>query len=70
MTDLTHLPPASKAELRAMLARAGLELPEDLFEEFCEAWPAFEAMVRRLPRARDRMDEPAHSYAPDRIVRP
>jgi hypothetical protein len=29
-------------------------------DELCKSYPAFEAMVRRLPRGRDRFDEPAH----------
>jgi len=39
---------------------AGLELPEPIMDELCKSYPAFEAMVRRLPRARDCFDEPAH----------
>ena len=44
-----------------MARAAGLDLPEKLMEELCDAYPAFEAMVRRLPRARSRFDEPAHT---------
>jgi hypothetical protein len=29
-------------------------------DELCKSYPAFEAMVRRLPRARDPFDDPAH----------
>ena len=52
-----------------MARRAGLELPEELMQQFIEAWPAFEAMVRRIPRSLGREAEPAHSYRPMRIVR-
>jgi hypothetical protein len=70
MSDLTHLPPATPDEIRKMAAAAGLTLPEALLQQLIEAWPIFEAMVRRLPRGRARMDEPAHSYSPARIVEP
>ncbi len=43
-----------------MAAQAGLHFPDDIMDELCESYPAFEAMVRRLPRARVRFDEPAH----------
>ena len=52
-----------------MVRRAGLDLPDDLMQQFIEAWPAFEAMVRRIPRSLGRDAEPAHSYRPLRIVR-
>jgi hypothetical protein len=53
-----------------MARRAGLELPEPLMQQFIAAWPAFEAMVRRIPRNLDRAAEPAHTYRPTRSVRP
>jgi len=56
-----HLPPSSREEIRRMARAAGLDLPEKLMEELCDAYPAFEAMVRRLPRARAHFDEPAHT---------
>ena len=68
-TDLSHLPPSTPEEIRAMTQRAGLDLPEELIEQFIEAWPPFEAMVRRIPRNLGREAEPAHSYRPLRIVR-
>ena len=46
-TDLSHLPPSTPEEIRAMARRAGLDLPEELMQQFIEAWPNFEAMVRR-----------------------
>jgi hypothetical protein len=52
-----------------MTRRAGLDLPEELMQQFIAVWPAFEAMVRRIPRDLDRAAEPAHSYRPLRIVR-
>ena len=58
---LAALPPSSREEIRSMARAAGLDLPEKLMEELCDAYPAFEAMVRRLPRARPRFDEPAHT---------
>jgi hypothetical protein len=67
--DLSHLPPSTPEEIRTMARRAGLNLSEELMQQFIEAWPAFEAMVRRIPRSLGRAAEPAHSYRPARIVR-
>ena len=61
LQTLAALPPSSREEIRRMARAAGLDLPEKLMEELCDAYPAFEAMVRRLPRARARFDEPAHT---------
>ena len=68
-TDMTHLPPSSPEEIRAMLAKAGIELPEELFRQFAAAWPDYEAMIRRIPRRRGYAEEPAHSYRPQRLMR-
>lgn len=68
-TDLTHLPPSTPDEIRAMLQKAGVELPEALLQQFVAAWPAYEAMIRRIPRSRGYAEEPAHSYRPGRTVR-
>jgi hypothetical protein len=65
---LKNLPPSSRVEIQRMAKAAGLDLPPPILEELCVSYPAFEAMVRRLPRARSRFDEPAHHVvAPDRI---
>lgn len=58
---LASLRPSTREEIRAMAREAGLALPEKLMDELCDAYPAFEAMVRRLPRDRSRFDEPAHT---------
>ena len=68
-TDLSHLPPSTPDEIRAVTRRAGLDLPEELMQQFIAAWPAVEAMVRRIPRDLARGAEPAHSYRPLRLVR-
>ena len=68
-TDLSHLPPSTPEEIRAMTQHAGLDLPEEPMQQFVAAWPAFEAMVRRIPRNLGREAEPAHSYRPLRIAR-
>ena len=57
-TDLSPLPPSSPEEIRAMTRRAGLDLPEELMQQFIAMWPAFEAMVRRIPRNLNRAAEP------------
>ena len=68
-TDLSHLPPSTAEEIRAMVKKADIELPEELLRQFIAAWPAYEAMVRRIPRCRGYAEEPAHSYRPGRVVR-
>ena len=67
-TDLSHLPPSTPDEIRAMVRRAGLDLPEELIQQFIAAWPAYEAMVRRIPRCRAYAEEPAHSFRPARVA--
>jgi hypothetical protein len=67
-TNLSHLPASTPDEVRTMLNNAGLDLPEELFQQFVAAWPQFEAMVRRVPRSRAYAEEPAHTYRPARVV--
>lgn len=64
MQTLQELPPSTPDEIRRMAAQAGLQLPEAIMDELCKSYPAFEAMVRRLPRTRARFDEPAHHCTP------
>jgi len=59
-TDLSHLPPSTPEEIRAMTRRAGLDLPEELMQQFITAWPAFEAMVRPRRRAGAQLSATAH----------
>ena len=65
--DLTHLPPATPDEIRAMVARAGITLDEEMMQQFIASWPQFEAMVRRIPRGLGYADEPAHVFRPGRL---
>jgi hypothetical protein len=66
--DLTRLPPSSPDDIRALVKRAGLDLPEALLQQFIAAWPAYEAMVRRIPRSRTYAEEPAHTFRPARLA--
>lgn len=67
---LKDLPPSTAEDIRRMARSAGLDLPEALMQELVTSFPAFEAMVRRLPRARAWGDEPAHHLvAPNRVHR-
>jgi hypothetical protein len=68
-SDLSHLPQSNPEEIGAMVKQAGIELPEELMQQFIRAWPAYEAMVRRIPRRRAYAEEPAHTYRPARVVR-
>ena len=49
-TDLSHLPPSTPEEIRAMARNAGLDLPDELMRQFIAAWPNYEAMIRRWVR--------------------
>ena len=66
--DLSHLPPSTQDDIRVLVKRAGLDLPEELLQQFIAAWPAYEAMVRRIPRGFGYADEPAHVFRPTRIT--
>ena len=66
-TDLSRLPSSTPEEIREMTRRAGLDLPEELMRQFIEAWPNYEAMVRRIPRNRAYAEEPAHIFRPTRL---
>ena len=66
---LKDLRPSTREEIRQMAIAAGLNLPEKLMNELCDSYPAFEAMVRRLPRRRALSDEPAHIADVARIIR-
>ena len=66
--DLSKLPPATTDEIRLLVKRAGLDLPEELMVQFIAAWPEYEAMVRRIPRGWGYADEPAHSFRPTRLA--
>ena len=66
--DHSDLPPATPEEIRLLLRQAGLDLPDELLQQFIAAWPAYEAMVRRIPRSRPYDEEPAHSFRPSRFV--
>ena len=66
--DLTALPPSSSEEVRALVRRAGIDLPEELMQQFIAIWPDYEAMVRRIPRGWTYGDEPAHTFRPERLA--
>jgi hypothetical protein len=66
--DLSALPPSTPEEIRALIKRAGLDLPEELMQQFIAIWPDYEAMVRRIPRSWAYGDEPAHCFRPDRLA--
>ena len=67
-TNLSHMPPSTPEEIRAMLRQAGLDLPEELMQQFIAAWPNYEAMIRRIPRSRSYAEEPAHVFRPARVA--
>ncbi len=66
--DLAHLPPATPNDIRALVKRAGLDLPEELLQQFIAVWPQYEAMTRRIPRSYTYAEEPAHTFRPGRMA--
>jgi hypothetical protein len=50
-----------------MTRRAGLDLPQELLQQFIAASPADEAMVRRIPRSRAYGEGPARVFRPTRV---
>jgi hypothetical protein len=66
-SDLSHLPPSTPDEIRAMARNAGLDLPDELMTQFIAAWPNYEAMIRRIPRSRSYAEEPAHVFRAGRL---
>ncbi|MBI3514539.1 MAG: amidase [Proteobacteria bacterium] len=61
-------PASTPDEIRAQLKLAGLTLSEPQIAELLAIYPSYEAMVRRLPRGYGYTDEPAHSFAPARLI--
>jgi hypothetical protein len=61
-------PASTPEEIRGLLKLAGLSLSEPQIAELLAIYPSYEAMVRRLPRERGYADEPAHSFAPARLI--
>jgi hypothetical protein len=67
-SELSHLPAATADEIRVLVKRAGLDLPEELMLQFIAAWPEYESMLRRIPRGWTYADEPAHIFRPTRLI--
>jgi len=60
--------PATRDEIAALARNAGLDLPQDLFDELVEAYRHVEPMLVRLRRGRARADEPAHVFDPRKFT--
>jgi hypothetical protein len=53
-----------------ILARiAGLDLPAEFHDDLLVAWDKLQAILSRMPR-RERGDEPAHVFLPERFMPP
>lgn len=59
---------SSNETIRILAEVAGLNLPPHILEELQESYPAFEAMVRRLPRNNSIFQDSAHSFNADRVA--
>jgi len=52
-----------------LMARiAGLDLPPAFHDELIEAHAKLQSILARMPRDRDRGDEPAHVFVPERFM--
>jgi hydrogenase maturation factor len=60
--------PATREEIAALARNAGLDLPQDLFDELVEAYRHVEPMLMRLRRGRRHADEPAHVFDPRKFT--
>ena len=62
-------PPATREEIAQMAKRAGLDLSPQHFDALCDAWAKVATLAARIPRARPRADEPAHTFISRRVKR-
>lgn len=60
--------PATREEIAAMARIAGLDLAPAYFDELVEAYRNIEPMLWRIRQARDRADEPAHTFDPRKFM--
>lgn len=60
--------PASREEIVVLARNAGLDLAPQYFDELVEAYCDVEQMLHRIPRGRDRADEPAHIFDPRKFM--
>ncbi len=60
--------PATRDEIATLVKFAGLELDAAGLDEVVEAYQNIEPMLWRIPRGRDRADEPAHTFDPRKFM--
>ncbi len=58
----------TRDEILQMARFAGLDLPPEFHEDLFHAHARVQEMLDRLPRDRDRGDEPAHVFDPLRFM--
>ncbi len=58
----------TREEILLMARIAGLDLPPVFHDELIEAHAKLQSILARLPRDRDRGDEPAHVFVPERFM--
>ena len=59
--------PISNERFAVLVARAGLKLTPEQFEELRQGYQFVERMVRTVRRPRDRASEPAHIFVQPRV---
>ena len=60
--------PATRDQIATLVMIAGLELDAAGLDEVVAAYQNIEPMLWRIPRGRDRADEPAHTFDPRKFV--
>jgi hypothetical protein len=58
----------TREEILLMAKFAGLDLPAEFHDDLMHAHARLQEMLERLPRDRDRGDEPAHIFDPLRFM--
>ncbi len=63
------MPEAPSRDEIALLARiAGLDLPDEYFDQLVSAYANVRELIDSLPRDRPRGDEPAHVFVPGKFL--
>ncbi len=60
--------PASREQIAAAAALAGIELPPEYFDELVDSYRRIEPVLKRMRQARAHGNEPAHAYDPRKFM--
>jgi hypothetical protein len=59
----------TRDKVAALAHQAGLDLPEEFFQELVSAYGNVRRMIDAIPTNRPRGDEPAHVFVPTKFCR-